>query len=302
MNSAQRRAALELAEKLLPPAELERLGALSIHDVGFGYDQFGVEKESAILGYVVARWIYKHWLRVESQGHENIPMDGRALITPNHSGVLPIDGGMIWADLLMKMEPPRLMRSMVDNFMGFLPFVNTMMYRTGQVVGARRNFQDLLKNEEIVTVFPEGAKGTGKPYRQRYQLLRFNVGFVELSLTHRAPIVPTAVIGGEEQSPMLYDIKPLARLLGFPYFPITPFFPWLGPLGIAPMPVKYHIYYGEPIRFYEDYPPETVDDIETTRMLASKVQLIVQDMVNEGLAQRKSVFGFDEDDEEGENP
>ncbi|MDP8223176.1 MAG: lysophospholipid acyltransferase family protein [Candidatus Lernaella stagnicola] len=299
MTPWQRRATMQLAERILPADEFERLQTLETSDNGFGYDDFGVEKESAVLGYCVARLLYKYWLRVESFGHENIPPARRGLIVPNHSGVVPIDGGMIWFDLLLKMKKPRLMRAMVDNFMGFLPFVNTMMYRCGQVVGARRNFTDLLDHDELVTVFPEGTRGIGKPYSQRYHLVRFNVGFVELSLLHRAPIIPTAIIGGEEQAPMLGDIKPLARMFQFPYFPITPLFPWLGPLGAIPLPVKYYIYYGEPMHFYETYSPETVNDLETIRMLATKVQMAVQDMVNEGLKKRESVFGFFDDDGDG---
>lgn len=295
MNKSQRAKAMRLAKSLLPPEEFERVITLEINDIGFGYDQFGMEKETAILAIAFARYIYKYWFRVESFGHENIPLKGRALITPNHSGVLPIDAVMIGVDLVSRLERPRVMRAMVDNFMGFLPFVNTFFYRVGQVVGARRNFRDLLEKDELVTVFPEGAKGTGKMFSKRYNLIKFNVGFIELALSYKAPIIPTAVIGGEEQSPMLYNIKPIARLLGFPYFPVTPFFPLLGPLGFLPMPVKYFLYYGEPLHFYKDYPPETVSDPETVRMLADKVQLIVQDMVNKGLEQRKNIFGMGED-------
>ena len=287
--------AVKLTKALLPPDEFEKAMTIEINDIGFGYDQFGMEKEAAVLAYAFASYVYKHWFRVESHGHENILTKGRALITPNHSGVLPIDAVMIGVDLIYRLERPRVMRAMVDNFMGFLPFVNTFFYRVGQVVGARRNFRDLLEKDEIVTVFPEGAKGTGKMFSKRYNLLKFNVGFIELALKYKSPIIPTAVIGSEEQSPMFYNIKPIARLLGFPYFPVTPFFPLFGPVGFVPLPVKYHIYYGKPLHFYEDYPPETVSDPETVRMLADKVQLIVQDMVNKGLEQRKSVFEFGED-------
>lgn len=294
MNARQRKAALKIAKSLLPPGEYERVLSLQINDIGFGYDPFGMEKEAAAIAYAFARYVYKHWFRVESEGHENIPMKGRALITPNHSGVLPIDAVMIGVDMIHKLEKPRAMRAMVDNFMGFLPFLNTFFYRVGQVVGARRNFRDLLENDELVAVFPEGAKGTGKHFSKRYNLIKFNVGFIELALTYKAPIIPTAVIGGEEQSPMLLNVKPLARMLGFPYFPVTPLFPLLGPLGFIPLPTKYYIYYGEPLHFYKDYPPETTKDPETIRMLADKVQLIVQDMVNKGLEERPSVFGFGE--------
>lgn len=295
MNEKQRKKALKLAKMLMPPDEFEKVMSIEINDIGFGYDQFGMEFESAVLAVALTRYIYKYWFRVSSQGHENIPMTGRALITPNHSGVLPIDAAMIGVDLVWNLERPRVMRAMVDNFMGFLPFMNTIFYRIGQVVGARRNFRDLLENDEIVAVFPEGAKGTGKLFSQRYNLLKFNVGFIELSLTYKAPIIPTAVIGAEEQSPMIFNIKPIARMLQFPYFPITPLFPALGPLGMIPLPTKYHIYYGKPLYFFEEYPPETAKDPETVRMLADKVQLTVQEMVNKGLEARKSVFGFGEE-------
>jgi len=292
VNLRQRRAALKLVEKLLPREEFERLSAVRTPETAFGFDDFGMERESALLGYAAGYYVYKYWFRVESVGHEHIPREGGALITPNHSGVLPIDGAMIWVDLLHKLEPPRLTRGVVDNFAGFLPFVGTLMYRTGQVIGARRNFQDLLQDNQLVTVFPEGSKGTGKLFSQRYHLLPFNVGFMELALAHRAPIVPVAVIGSEEQAPMIFDIKALGRALGFPYFPVTPFFPWLGPMGAIPLPVKYYIYYGEPLHFYRDYPPETVDDPEVVRMLADKVQMTVQGMIDAGLKKRPGVFGF----------
>lgn len=295
MNIAQRKAALLVAKQLLSTEEYQKIESIKINDLGFGYDLFGMEKESVILAYSLVRYIYKYYFRVESTGHAHIPLEGRCLITPNHSGVLPLDAVMIGIDLIENLETPRAMRAMVDNFMGFLPFVNTFMYRVGQVVGARRNFEDLLKNEEIVTVFPEGAKGTGKLYSHRYKLLTFNVGFIELALTHQVPIVPAAVIGGEEQFPMFYNIKSIARMLGFPYFPLTPFFPFLGPIGALPLPTKYHIYYSEPLHFYKDYPPETVDDSETVSMLAHKVQIIVQEMIDRGLEDRKSVFGFGEE-------
>ncbi|MFA6033149.1 MAG: lysophospholipid acyltransferase family protein [Myxococcota bacterium] len=296
MNAHQRDLALKLVREMLPPEEFDKIqNHININDVGFGYDQFGMEKESAILAYALTRYAYKYWFRVQSTGHENVPLSGRTLIVPNHSGVLPLDAVMIGIDLVYKLDKPRNMRAVVDNFMGFTPFLNTMMYRVGQVVGARRNFEDLLKKEEMVAVFPEGAKGTGKLFSHRYNLLKFNVGFIELSIKYKTPIVPTAVIGGEEQYPMIYNFKPLARLTGFPYFPVTPFLPWLGLLGAIPLPVKYHIRYGEPIRFFEDYGPEVLNDPETVRMLADKVQIIVQDMVNGGLAERRSIFGFGEE-------
>ncbi|NLH50114.1 MAG: acyltransferase family protein [Myxococcales bacterium] len=294
MSAFNREGKLALARKLIPPDEFERVMSFEIKDLGFGYDQFGMEKEASILAYAFARYLHEYWFRVESEGVGNIPLHGPALIVSNHSGTLPIDAAMTAVDIFRCMDQPRPLRAIVDNFAGFLPFVNVFFYRCGQVIGHRRNFQDLLNAGELVGVWPEGTKGLGKPFSQRYNLSRFSVGFMELSLTYRAPIVPTALVGAEEQMPMIANLKPLARLLGFPYFPVTPLFPWLGPLGMVPLPSKYHLYYGEPIRYYEEYGPETVNYPETIRMLADKVQLTIQDMINKGLEERTSVFGLGE--------
>ncbi len=291
MNQKARQRARAIV-KTLVPEDYERLQSIKINDLGFGYDPFGLEIESAMLVFAVAKFIYKHWFRVESHGVENVPLEGPVLITPNHSGVLPIDGAMIGVDLVKKMEIPRVMRAVVDNFAGFLPFVNTLFYRWGQIIGARRNFEELLRQGEMVLVFPEGHKGTGKPYKERYKLTRFNVGFMELSLLNKTPIVPTAVIGAEEQYPYMVDLKSVARLLNFPYLPVTPLLLFLGPLGMIPLPTKYIIHYGEPLHFYRDYPPETVKDPETIYGLVDTVKTRVQELLDQGLRERKGVFGF----------
>ncbi len=291
MNQRARQRARAIARMLIPE-DYERLQSVKINDLGFGYDPFGLEIESAMLAYAVAKFVYKNWFRVESHGVENVPLKGPVLITPNHSGVLPFDGAMLAVDLTKNMETPRVMRAVVDNFAGFLPFVNTLFYRWGQIIGARRNFEELLRQGELVTVFPEGHKGTGKPYKERYKLTRFNVGFMELSLLNKTPIVPTAVIGAEEQYPYMIDLKPLAKLLNFPYMPVTPLMLFLGPLGLVPLPTKYIIYYGKPLHFYRDYPPETVKDPETIYGLVDTVKTRVQDLIDQGLRDRKGVFGF----------
>jgi len=289
MRTRTRRLVRRLARRL-DPENYAKAKKLHVNDLGFGYDPFGLEIESAMAAFLAAHLAYKHWFRVRSQGIERVPRKGPVLITPNHSGLLPLDAVMIAVDLVRNMEEPRIMRAVTDLFFGFLPYVNTFLYRCGQLIGARRNLEEVLRNGELLCLFPEGAKGTGKMFWERYQLRPFNVGFMELSLTYRAPIVPTAVIGGEEQYPMIYDIKPLARWLGFPYAPLTVFFPWLGPLGLIPLPTRYHITYGEPFHFYRDYPPETVRDPAIVRQLVNQVRDRVQEMVREGLEQRTRIF------------
>ena len=139
-------------------------------------------------------------------------------------------------------------------------------------------------------MFPEGVKGLGKHFSQRYKLRKFNVGFIEVAIQEKTPIIPTCVIGAEEQAPLLYNLKPVAKILGFPYFPVTPTFPHLGLLGCIPLPVKYRIYYGKPFHFYKDYPPETANNPEKVRELAEVVRGAVQDMINNGLEARAGIF------------
>lgn len=291
MNQKGRKRA-RMVSRILAPEDYERFQDIKINDLGFGYDPFGLELESAMVAFSVAKLIYKHWFRVESHGIENVPLEGPVMITPNHSGVLPVDALMIGVDLGVNLKKPRLMRAVVDNFAGFLPFINTLFYRCGQIIGARRNFEELLKRGEMVAVFPEGDKGTGKPYKDRYKPVPFNMGFMELSLLHKTPIVPSAIIGAEEQYPYMVNLKPLAKMFSFPYFPVTPLLLLFGPLGVLPMPTKYHIYYGEALHLYRDYPPETVKNPETIRKLVGIVQERVEELIALGLENRKGIFGF----------
>ena len=183
-------------------------------------------------------------------------------------------------DVLLTTDPPRLARAVVDRWAGSLPWVNVFYARVGQVVGTRENCADLLDDGQLLLVFPEGMDGARKPITQRYRLQRFRVGFVEQALRARAPIIPVAFIGSDDQTPILYDVKPLARRLGLPVLPITPTFPWLGPLGLLPYPVSYRIVYGEPLCFHERFGPEGADDARLVRYLANQVRRTVQQLVD----------------------
>jgi len=179
-------------------------------------------------------------------------------------------------DVLLHSDPPRLPRAIVDRWAGELPFVNVFFARVGQVIGTRENFGDLLEDEQAVLVFPEGMDGIRKTITARYRVQRFRVGFIEQALRARAPIVPMAILGSDDQAPILFDVKPLARWLGLPFVPITPTFPWLGPLGLLPYPVSYKIVYGKPLNFHQRFGPEGADDARLVRYLANQVRREVQ--------------------------
>jgi 1-acyl-sn-glycerol-3-phosphate acyltransferase len=183
-------------------------------------------------------------------------------------------------DLLLHSDPPRLVRAIVDRYAGGLPWVNVFFARVGQVVGTHENFARLLADDEAVLVFPEGIDGIRKPITQRYRLQRFHVGFVEHALRARAPIVPVAILGSDDQAPILFDVKPLARMFRIPTAPITPTFPWLGPLGLLPYPVRYRIVYGEPLCFHERFSASASEDPAVVRALAGQVRRAVQALID----------------------
>jgi 1-acyl-sn-glycerol-3-phosphate acyltransferase len=264
-------------DRLLGPDERRRLAALTHLVEGDGaYDRFGFAPETARRAFPLFYALYRGWFRVRSQGAENLPAEGPAILAANHGGLLPFDGAMAVLDVLLHTDPPRLARAIVDRWAGTLPWVNVFYARVGQVVGTRENFADLLADGQLVLVFPEGMDGIRKTVAQRYRLQQFRVGFVEQALLQRVPIVPTAILGSDDQSPILHDFRPLARRLGLPMLPITPTFPWLGPLGLVPYPVRYRIVYGEPLRFCERFGPDDAEDARLVRYLAKQVRRAVQ--------------------------
>lgn len=269
----------------VPEEVLERIERLPIRTLpDTDCDEFGMSREFLKDVAPFALFFYKKWFRVNLHGIENIPAEGPAIIVPNHSGQLPLDGAMITAACMFEAEPPRFPRSMIEKWFPTLPHVALLMQRAGQVVGVMENADRLLEQGEILMVFPEGAKGSGKTWDKRYQLQKFNLGFMELAIRHGVPIIPAAVIGGEEQAPNFYNVEPLAKKLGMLYFPLTPTFPWLGLLGFVPLPSKYHIYIGEPMDFSNH--TKHIDDPDKIRELVEQVRGKVQSMVEKGLKER----------------
>jgi 1-acyl-sn-glycerol-3-phosphate acyltransferase len=269
------------ADRLLGEGLRRRLAALAhLANGEVPYDRFGFSPDAmrSALPWFLA--LYRYYFRVRSTGHENIPSEGPAILAGNHGGLLPFDAAMGVVDLLMHTDPPRLGRTIIDRWAGQLPWINIFYARVGQVIGTRENFAALLDEGQLVMVFPEGMDGARKPVTQRYRLQHFRVGFVEQALRAQAPIIPVAFIGSDDQTPILYDLKPLARRFGLPAVPITPTFPLMGPLGLLPYPVSYKIVYGEPLCFHERFGPDGADDVRLVRYLANQVRRTVQVLVD----------------------
>ncbi len=250
----------------------------------FGYDPIYETRVKPFLDF-----LYSKYFRVEARGVDRIPAEGRCLLVANHSGTLPFDGLMIRAAVKRLHSQARDVRWLAEDFIFHFPFIGSLTTRIGAVRACQENAGRLLRQDALVAVFPEGMKGTGKLFRDRYRLQRFGRGgFVKLALRTQTPIVPVAVLGGEETQPLLARLDRLGKLLGFPYVPITPLFPLLGPLGLAPAPTKWRIVFGEPIRFKEG--PEGADDELLVGRLGEHVRGTIQEMVDELVRARRSVF------------
>jgi 1-acyl-sn-glycerol-3-phosphate acyltransferase len=258
----------------------------------YSVDPYGMDQDMIDAVRPFLSFMYRTWWRVTSHGLEHVPAEGRALLVSNHSGVLPWDGAMISTAVAAEhpTRPDRNVRSLHLHWFSTLPFVAPALAATGQVPGLPENAVRLLENDELVCVFPEGLKGVGKLYKDRYKLARFGRGgFVQAALRARAPIVPVAVVGAEEIYPMLYNAESFAKMLGFPYFPLTPFFPWLGLLGTIPLPTRWSITFCPPIST-EEYGPRAADDPLTVLALAEQVRDTIQETINARLAERTSPF------------
>ncbi|MFE2296095.1 lysophospholipid acyltransferase family protein [Streptomyces sp. NPDC059452] len=254
-------------------------------------DEFGYDKELTDQVLMSAlRPLADKYFRVEVKGIENIPSDGGALIVANHSGTLPLDGLMLQVAVHDHHPAERHLRLLAADLVFHLPVVNELARKAGHTLACAEDAQRLLELGEIVGVMPEGFKGIGKPFGDRYKLQRFGRGgFVSTALRAGAPIVPCSIVGAEEIYPMIGNAKTLARLLGFPYFPITPTFPWLGPLGALPLPTKWTIQFGEPIPT-DGYPPEAAEDPMLMFNLTDQVREQIQHTLYKLLVQRRSVF------------
>jgi 1-acyl-sn-glycerol-3-phosphate acyltransferase len=252
-------------------------------------DDFGFDPVWTDALLPLARLVYRKYWRVEASGVQHVPRRGGALLVSNHAGVLPFDGAMIKV-ALFEHGLDRHARALIADWFFTLPMLSWFLRRSGQTLGHPRDTHRLLSKGELVLVFPEGVKGTGKLWSERYRLRRFGRGgFVETAIRAGVPIVPISVVGSEELYPMLADVRPLAQLTGFPYFPLTPTWPWLGPLGLVPLPSKWRIEFHPPIRT-DELPVSAADDPSIVMRYADQVRDTIQDGLVANLMQRRNVF------------
>ncbi|ABC29537.1 1-acyl-sn-glycerol-3-phosphate acyltransferase [Hahella chejuensis KCTC 2396] len=266
-----------LLRRIFVSEELERQYTNIAKPVGtLGYDPWGLNVDTNIVTMALFKPIFEKYFRVETHGIENIPASGPALIVANHSGQLPIDGVLIAYALATRKVNPRIPRAMIERFFPTVPYIGNLLNQMGAVLGDPVNCAKMLGREEAIIVFPEGVRGSGKLYRDRYQLKRFGNGFMHLAMQHNAPIVPVGVVGCEETIPAIANIAPLAKMLGIPYAPIA--IPFI-------FPAKVILNFGEPLHFE---PGEITEDEVSKRV--DKVKAEVSRLIDKGLHERKRVF------------
>ena len=258
----------------------------------YGVDDFGFDPELTDKVFLaLLRPLYRSWFRVETTGLEHVPADSGALIVGNHSGVIALDAAMTQVALHDEHPAHRHLRMLGANLVFQTPVMGEIARKAGHTLACHPDAERLLGAGELVGVWPEGFKGIGKPFSQRYKLQRFGRGgFVAAALRTGAPIIPTAIVGAEEIYPMVANAKTVARVLGLPYFPVTPTFPWLGPLGMVPLPSKWHIHFGEPIPT-DHFPEGAADDPMVVFNLTDQVREQIQQSLYRLLVKRPSAFG-----------
>lgn len=257
----------------------------------FEVDEFGFDPQLTD-EFLLAplRPLYNHWFRVQLRGIDNVPSTGGALVVANHSGTIAIDSLMTQLALLDRHPAHRHLRMLGADLVFQTPFLGELARKAGHTLACMPDAERLLSSGELVGVWPEGFKGVGKPFSERYKLQRFGRGgFVAAALRTRTPIIPTAIVGAEEIYPMIGSLPPIARLLGLPYFPVTPTFPWLGPLGMIPLPSKWIIAFGEPIHT-DQMPEASADDPMVVLELTDRVRENIQQSLYRLLVQRDGVF------------
>ncbi len=260
------------------------------------YSRYGGETdEFGFNSQIVAQWqpffqfLYKDYFQVQTIGLEHIPHEGRAVLVGNHAGMLPMDAFMTHTAVFLHHESPRRIRCLTHQFLHSNSLVKTLITGFGGVPAKYAIAKKLLEDDELLFIYPEGANGTAKPFSMRYHLCDFDSGFVKAAIATSSPIIPIITVGGDEVYPLLANFKSLARVMGMPYWPVTPLFPWMPFItSCIPLPIKFLIKIGKPI--YLNYPPERATDKELRLGIAKEIQFDIQRELDSLLLQRKSLF------------
>lgn len=259
-------------------------------------DEFGYSLETFARWEPFFRFYFEDYFKVDIRGLENIPAEGAAMLVGNHSGLLPLDAAMICIAMANWHPQPRRVRYMVTDWFFTLPGVREWIVETGQVRASLEIAKKLIDKGEVLGIYPEGIRGVGKTYRERYRVLDFHPGFVQLAIAEQIPLVPVATVGGDEVFPNFVNMKSLAQLLHMPFFPTTLAFPWAPfPLMFIPLPVRWLVNIQKPINL--GYPPEKAKDKKLCLKIAREIQYDIQRELNRLLRVRKSVFtGWDSEE------
>lgn len=256
----------------MPDQIAARVDRLELPFDARGVDDYGVSKWHLGVVFRALEFLYRTYFQVKCTGLEHVPPRGRAMLVGNHSGGIALDAAMVMASCFLELEPPRLAQGMAEKFINRFPFASTWAARCGHLTGLPEHAQRLLESDRLLMVFPEGARGTAKLWKERKSLVEFGTGFVRLAIRTKTPIVPFAFLGGGDAIPTVSNFYKLGKLLGVPYLPITP---WLLPL---PRPVPLAIHYGEPLRF-EGTGDE---DDETTHRQVAEVKGRIATLIERG--------------------
>ena len=280
---------IDLRRRLPLEAVWRRWRALAMWGRSDVVDDFGRDPRATARWEWLFEFLYSRWFRVQAFGLEHIPARGRALLVANHAGSLPYDSAMVMHAVRRDHPARRDVRPLVEDTVFHLPFLGPIMNRIGGVRADPENAERLLHKDELVAVFPEGEKGMGKLWRDRYRLQRFGRGgFVKLALRTGAPIIPVAVVGAEEAAPMLGKVTWFAKNIGIPWIPVTPTFPWLGPAGLLPLPSKWYVQFGEPLDLAKAHGAAAADDRLLVNKLADQIRSQIQTMIDDLLGKRRS--------------
>jgi 1-acyl-sn-glycerol-3-phosphate acyltransferase len=277
----------KLREKFSPPEKLHTVLEEMRGRYSNTKDPWGFNLEACEVALKMFWPLYKNYFRVKVHGIENV-QDQPYMVVSNHSGQIAIDGVLVTMAFALEVQPPRILRGMVERFLSGMPFLGDLVAQTGSILGDRKNCQYLLEKGESILVFPEGVRGVSKSTPDFYKLQSFTKGFYRIALQTKTPILPICVIGAEEFYPYVLQLKKIAKLLNLPAMPLTPTFPLFGPLGILPMPSPVDIYIGKPIPIPENLSPEA-NEKELNEYIY-QIEEQIKGMIKEGLKNRRQMI------------